>query len=88
VIPRNSTIMIRPRTTSTVCALRTSGGRKAGVPSETASIPVRATAPDAKARRSRNTPSSVSGADGGGAGASGGRPQIATLAKPYTISRR
>ena len=76
--------MITPRTASTVWALRTSGGRNAGVPSETASIPVRATAPDAKARRSRNTPSSASGGGGGAAASTGGRPQIASPANPYS----
>jgi hypothetical protein len=44
--------------------------------------PVRATAPETKARRSRNTPSSASGGGGGGAVSTGGRPQIASAAKP------
>ena len=47
---------------SVVRALRHSGGLKAGTPSETASTPVRATAPCEKARSSRKRPSAWVGA--------------------------
>ena len=56
----NSEIRMTPSQASTICALRTSGGLKAGTPLETASVPVRATEPEAKARRMRAA--SVSGA--------------------------
>ena len=43
-------------TMSVVAAFFDSGGLKAGTPVAMASVPVRATAPDANARRSRTTP--------------------------------
>ena len=44
-----------PIHTSVVAALRASGLRNAGTPLETASVPVRAMAPDEKARISMNS---------------------------------
>ena len=46
-----------PSATSTICALRASGGLNAGTPFDTASVPVSATDPDAKARRMSSKPS-------------------------------
>ncbi len=64
VVPRNKVIMMTPRTASTVRAFLTSGGLKAVTPSATASIPVSATAPEAKARRTRNAVSGTSASAG------------------------
>ena len=50
-------------TVSVVRALRHSGGLKAGTPFETASTPVIALQPSAKARISRSTPSVSAGTD-------------------------
>ena len=60
-----------------VRALRHSGGLKAGTPSETASTPVSATAPDEKARRTSSRPRApaaplVSSATHSGGGVYGG----------------
>ena len=52
-MPMNSTMRMTPSQTSTVRALRDSGGSKAGTPSDTASTPVSAVQPEAKARRMR-----------------------------------
>jgi hypothetical protein len=62
VIPRKSTIMIPPSMASTARAFRTSGDLNAGTPSATASMPVRATAPEAKARSTRKAVSALTGA--------------------------
>ena len=59
VMPTNRPIRTTPSRTSTWRAFLASGGRKAGTPFETASIPVRATQPEAKARRIRNRVSSL-----------------------------
>ena len=48
----------RPSSSSVVAALRPFGCSNAGTPFETASTPVSAVQPDAKARRTRNTVSS------------------------------
>jgi hypothetical protein len=89
-MPRNSVIMITPRESSTLRAFRTSGGLKAWTPSATASIPVSATAPEAKARRTRNRLNGASASCGPlvtGAGApAGGSPSRAYRTKPTTIS--
>ncbi len=54
VIPRKSVTRIAPSHTRTARAFCASGARKAGTPSETASIPVSAAQPEAKARSARN----------------------------------
>ena len=46
-----------PMSTITVWAFRASGGLNAGTPLDTASVPVRATAPEENARRMSNRPS-------------------------------
>ena len=52
---------------SVMAALRDSGGRKAGMPLEIASMPVMAVQPEANARRMRNHVSaSTAGMSGGG----------------------
>ena len=51
IVPKKAPIMI-----STAPAGRHSGGLNAGTPFETASVPVKATDPDAKARRMRSNP--------------------------------
>ena len=56
-MPMNSTMRMTPSQTSTVRALRDSGGSKAGTPSDTASTPVSAVQPEAKARRMRKSDS-------------------------------
>ena len=56
LIPRKIVAKKRPIRISTSPALRASGGLKAGTPFETASVPVSATEPDAKARRMRSMP--------------------------------
>ena len=56
-IPRNRIPKTIAAQVSVVRAFFHSGGLKAGTPSETASTPVRATAPCEKARRIRNSPS-------------------------------
>ena len=64
ITPKNAAIK-----TSTTWAFRTSGRLKAGTPFDTASVPVRATDPEANARRMSNQPSgsatSSSQAEGG-----------------------
>ena len=52
-MPRNSVAKIAAAQTSVIRALRHSGGLKAGTPSEIASTPVSAAAPELKARRMR-----------------------------------
>ena len=47
-VPKNSEPRITPIHTRVVAALRASGLRNAGTPLETASVPVRAMAPDEK----------------------------------------
>ncbi len=54
-MPTNRTIRITPRAASTWRAFCASGVRKAGTPSDTASIPVSAAHPDANARSARNS---------------------------------
>jgi hypothetical protein len=54
LIPRKIVANRAPITTSVIWALRASGGLNAGTPLETASVPVRATEPDAKARKINN----------------------------------
>ena len=56
LIPRKIEPKKTPIRISTVPALRGSGGRKAGTPFETASVPVSATDPAAKARRMSRMP--------------------------------
>ncbi len=69
-MPMKRLIRMTPSQVSTVRALRASGGRKAGTPSETASTPVSAAQPEAKARSTRNTVSSwpISAEAGRGSG--------------------
>ena len=54
-MPKNSEPRMAPIHTSVVAALRASGLRNAGTPLETASMPVRATAPEENARMSMNS---------------------------------
>ena len=54
-MPTNRVIRMMPSQARTVRALRASGGRKAGTPSETASTPVRAAQPEEKARSTRKS---------------------------------
>ena len=56
-MPRKIVREEAPIRISTIRALRASGGLKAGTPLETASVPVSATDPDAKARRMSSSPS-------------------------------
>ena len=67
-MPRNSVIRMTPSQASTTRALCASGGLKAGTPSETASTPVSAAQPEAKARRSRKSPTPSSPGGCGGVG--------------------
>ena len=55
VIPANIVIDSAPMITSVAAALRLCGFSKAGTPLETASTPVSAVQPEAKARKSRKT---------------------------------
>ena len=73
-MPTKRPISTAPSNTSTCRAFWASGGRKAGTPFETASIPVRATQPDAKARSIRNRVSSWAPATGFTADAAGPAP--------------
>ena len=57
LMPRNRAAKIPAAQTSVMRALRHSGGLKAGTPSEIASTPVRAAAPELNARRMRRMPS-------------------------------
>jgi len=73
---------IQPRV---MAALRDSGGRKAGMPFEIASVPVIAVHPDENARRIRNHVSvSTAGRSGGGVL---GRLPVASRKKPSMIIR-
>ena len=53
--PRNITARITAIVTSVAAALRDSGGLKAGMPLEIASVPVMTAEPTVKARSSRNS---------------------------------
>ena len=55
VIPTNIEIESAPMIIRVDAALRLFGGWNAGIPFDTASTPVRAVHPEAKARRTRNT---------------------------------
>ena len=54
-MPTNSVIRMNPSQARTMRALRASGGRKAGTPSDTASTPVSAAQPEEKARSTRKS---------------------------------
>ena len=58
VIPANIVIASTPISSSVAAALELLGGRNAGTPFDTASTPVSAVQPEAKALRTRNTVSS------------------------------
>ena len=71
VMPTNIVARMNAIQPSVMAAFRDSGGRKAGMPLEIASIPVKAVHPEANARSPRNHASgSTAGTDGGAAGGS------------------
>ena len=72
LIPTNSTANSPAAQVRVVRALRHSGALKAGTPSETASTPVSATAPDEKARRISSSPSAPAAPLASSASHSGG----------------
>src|SRR6266571_58436 len=63
--PMNSEIAIAPMTSSVRAAFLPGGGRNALTPFEIASTPVRAAAPDAKARSTTNSPTAPTPAASG-----------------------
>ena len=77
-----------PSQVSTTRALWASGGLKAGTPSETASTPVRAAHPEAKARRIRNRPTPSSPGGCASYGAFGSRLKTAPNTPQATTAPR
>ena len=76
-MPMKSEIRMTPSHASTTRAFFASGGLKAGTPSETASTPVSAAQPEAKARRTRKSVSScVSAMTGSTACAGASQPKV------------
>ncbi len=74
--------------TSVRCALRVVGARKIGTAFETASTPVRAVQPLAKARRTSHIESdSVAGGSVAGGTTAAGCPPAATIFAMPTVSR-
>ena len=73
-MPMNRVPSSTAMTVSVVAALRGSGRLKAGTPLATASTPVRATEPLAKARRSSRTVTACSGEGAPGTGSTASAP--------------
>src|SRR4029079_2941398 len=91
LMPTNRTANSPAAQVRVVRALRHSGGLNAGTPSDTASTPVSATAPDEKARRTSSRPSApsaplVSSATHSGGGVYGGMIPAARPMRPNVIS--
>ena len=85
-MPMKSVPRIAAIQPSVIAALRDSGGRKAGMPLEIASVPVMAVQPEENARRTRNHTSGSVAATGGGA--AGGSEPVSSRQAPTTISSR
>ena len=87
-MPTNRTIRIRPSAASTWRAFCASGVRKAGTPSDTASIPVRAAQPDANARSARNRVSASMPRGAAPATTGGATSPPSHRTKPHAIMTR
>ncbi len=81
-----SEIRMTPSHASTMRAFFASGGLKAGTPSETASTPVSAAQPEAKARSTRNRVRSWVGAMTARAACAAASQPKAQRITPYTMS--
>ena len=87
---RKSVAKSEPIATSTMLALRSGGSLKACTPFDTASVPVSATEPDAKARRTRSSVSACvpSFANGASGAAATGTAPLVTRSSPTPSSPR
>jgi hypothetical protein len=87
LVPRNSTATSPAITVSVVRALRHSGARNAGTPLDTASTPVMALQPSAKARIRSNRPSVSAPGMSGVAGVAVGASPRSVRSSPTPMSR-
>jgi hypothetical protein len=83
VMPTNIVARISAIQPSVIAALRDSGGRKAGMPLEIASMPVMAVQPEANARSTRNPVRASPGGTRGGA--PGGSVPVTSRKAPMAI---